>query len=297
MGLGSAAVKLNLELWQRGFFGNVKSVIDMGSQELRLPLNDFEELIHVAGVPNYSKKDFAPLSHLPGYLPCSPKPFYEMLGVEKYSCIDLGGDYGAIPLDLNMPLEDRSFYGQYDLVTDYGNNEHVFNTAEAYRTMHRLCRRQGIMAIIQVVYKGNGYYAYDPSFFEGIAAANSYKILFSSYVIVGRVSAGESSQFHVPLSRELLDLVDWTKVREVGICYVMQKQSDSDFKYPYQGEYLSQIQEHYGYKLQFLPEPPSRSYIPIHTMKSFRLRDLPHIVIRGLFKRLIRSLGDVSDFR
>lgn len=292
MGLGSAAIKLNLELWQRGFFGNIKSVIDMGSQEIRLPLDDFEELVRMAGTPKYNRKNFVSLAHFPGYIPCSSKPFYEMLGAEKYSCIDLSGDYGAIQLDLNMPLEDRSLYDQYDLVTDYGNNEHVFNTAEAYRTMHRLCKRQGIMAIIQVVYKGNGYYAYDPSFFEGLAATNDYRILFSSYVIVGKLG----SQFHVPLSRELLDLVDWTKVREIGICYVMQKQSDSDFKYPYQGEYLSRMQKNYGYELQFLPTPPSRSYIPVYTRRPFRLGTLFHIAFWGLFRRLVRKLGEVSDF-
>jgi hypothetical protein len=265
MGLGSAAVKLNLELWQRGFFRNIKSVVDMGSQELHMKLADFEELVRVAAVPNYKKKDFANLAHWPGYPRCSSKPFYEMLGAEKYSCIDLGGGHGAMPLDLNMPLEDHSLYGQYDLVTDYGNNEHIFNTAEAYRTMHRLCKRQGIMIIVQAVYNGNGYYSYDLSFFEGIAAANNYKILFSSYVIVGKTPTGISSgnQFCVPLSRELLDLVDWAKVEHIGICYVVQKQSKSDFHYPYQGDFLSEVQGHHGYELQFLPEPPSRTYLPL----------------------------------
>ena len=288
MGLGSAAIKLNLELWQRGLFRNIKSVVDMGSQELHLTLADFEKLVRVAGVPNYSKKDFTNLAHWPGYPFCSSKPFYEMLGAEKYSCIDLGGGHGAIPLDLNMPLEDYSLYGQYDLVTDYGNNEHIFNTAEAYRTMHRLCKQQGFMIITQVVYNGNGYYAYDPSFFEGIAAANNYKILFSSYIIAGKTPTSTSSQnrFHVPLSRELLDLVDWTKVQHIGICYVMQKQSDSDFNYPYQGKFLSQVQGHYGYKLQFLPDPPSRAYIPIYTIESFYLRTL----LRFAFWRLIWKL-------
>ena len=265
MGLGPAAIKLNLELWQRGFFTNIKTVVDMGSQELSLTPADFEELVRVAGVPNYRKKNFANLAHWPGYPRCSSKPFYEMLGIEEYSCIDLGGQHGAIPLDLNMPLEDHSLYGQYDLVTDYGNNEHIFNTAEAYRTMHRLCKHQGSMIIQQVVYRGNGYYAYDPSFFEGIAAANNYKILFSSYVIDGSTptTSGSNNQFHVPLSRELLDLVDWTKVQEIGICYVMQKQSDSDFNYPYQGDLVSAVQGHYGYELQFLANPPSRSYLPL----------------------------------
>ena len=276
MGLGPAAVKLNLELWQRGFFKNIKSVVDMGSQELHLTLADFEELVCVAGVPNYKKENFTNLVDWNRLPRCSSKPFYEMLGVEKYSCIDLGEGHGAIPLDLNMPLEDYSLYGQYDLVTDYGNNEHIFNTAEAYRTMHRLLKQQGLMVVIQVVYQGNGYYAYDLSFFEGIAAANNYKILFSSYVLR---ATGSINSFHVPLSRELLDMVDWTKMDHIGICYVMQKQSESsDFHYPYQGQFLADIQGHHGYWLQFLPDPPSRTYLPLreplHFLKTTSVKNL-----------------------
>jgi len=41
-----------------------------------------------------------------------------MLGIKKYSCVDLDKLYGAIPLDLNHPLKDKSLYGKYDLVTD-----------------------------------------------------------------------------------------------------------------------------------------------------------------------------------
>ena len=36
MGLGSAAVKLYLDVWQRNLLANVESVVDMESQELHL---------------------------------------------------------------------------------------------------------------------------------------------------------------------------------------------------------------------------------------------------------------------
>ena len=50
MGLGPAAVKLYLDLWQRGFFKNIKNVVEMGAQELHLKPADFEELVRVAGI-------------------------------------------------------------------------------------------------------------------------------------------------------------------------------------------------------------------------------------------------------
>ena len=289
MGLGIAAVKLNLELWQRSFFKNIKSV-DIGSQELHLKQADFEELIRVAGVTTYKKENFTPLANWPGQPRCSSKPFYEMLGVENYACIDLGREHGAIPLDLNLPLEDSSLYGQYDLVTDHGCNEHAFNIAEAYRTMHRLCKLQGLMIIVQSVWRGNGYYLFDKSFFEGIAAANNYKILFSSYIVTTNTptSAGSENEFHIPLSHELLDVIDWAKVLFIGICYVLQKQADSDFKYPYQGEYLSRIQGHHGYEIQFLPNPPSRTYVPLResVLEVTQVKVLINEVIRKIIRRI-----------
>lgn len=287
MGLGPAAIKLNLELRERGFYKNIESAIEMGSQELILTQADFEALVCAANVPNYKKENFINLANWPGSPRCCSKPFYEMLGVKKYSCIDLDREHGAIPLDLNFPLEDLSLYGQYDLVTDYGNNEHVFNTVEAYRSMHRLCKQQGFIIIAQALYGGNGYYAYNPSFFEGIAAANNYKIIFSSYVPVfhPRTKAASANEFHLPPSEELIEALDWTKVEAVGIYYVMQKQSAADFCYPYQGEYQSRVKGHYGYRLQFLPTPPSRTYVPIYSLETISARSLLQVLWRKAIKR------------
>ena len=158
MGLGLAAIKLNLELWRGGIFKGINSVVEMGSQELCLTLADLEEMVRTTGIAGYKKENFAALEKWPGVYCCSSRPFYEMLGIQKYSCVDLNKTYGAIPLDLNYPMEDKSLYGKYDLVTDYGTNEHIFNTSEAFRTMHRLCKTGGILIIGQVAYRGNGYY-------------------------------------------------------------------------------------------------------------------------------------------
>ena len=289
MGLGPAAVKLNLELWQRGLFREVKSVGEIGSQELHLPLADFEALVRAAGLPLARRERFSNLSNWPRHPRCSSKPFYELLGAERYTSFDLNRELGALPLDLNRPLEDRSLYGQFDLVTDYGCNEHAFNIGEAYRTMHRLCKPQGLMVILQAVYGGNGYYQFDLPFFEGLAAANRYAVLFSSYIISTKDERGDARQFHIPLSRELLRALDWSKVTEIGISYVFQRQADADFEYPYQGSYLSERQQHDGYQLQFLPAPPSPShtYLPVRgpTVEDTRTAHLVRTVCRRAIKK------------
>ena len=287
MGLGPSAVKLKLELWQRGYFKNIKSVAEIGSQEVHMQTSDFDQLVKSVGISNYQKDKFVNLANWPNHPRCPARNFYEMLGIEKYICVDINGDHGAIKLDLNYPLEDKSFYNQFDLVTDHGCNEHVFNVSEAYRTLHRLCKPGGLIIISQSVWGGNGYFLFDLSFFEGIAGANNYKILFSSYIVTlnKKASSGSENQFHIPLSRELLNSVNLSQMSEVGVCYVLQKQTADDFKYPYQGPSMSQMEGHEGFDLQFLPNPPSRSYVPV-AFQTTRTKTLLKIVADRIIKKI-----------
>jgi hypothetical protein len=316
MGLGPASIKLYLELWNRGLLANTKSVLEMGSQEIHLTKAHFEGLVHSAGLSDYDDKQFSELANWPGAPRCPAKKFYQLLGIEEYSCFDLNEELGGIPHDLNEPLTDSTYYGKYDLVTDHGTNEHIFNISETYRTMHRLCKIGGLLVIHQSLYGGNGYYNFDLSFFEGMAAANGYQILFSSFTVTlnrKNLNAEElrelprelngslgRDQFHIPLSNELLDVVDWSKDRaEIGICYVFQKKLDADFQYAYQGKYLTEIQGNHGYQLQFLPNPPARSYVPLISWSPKRMQGgvLEATPFRTLIQHLIWRLGKRAKVR
>ena len=108
MGLNAAAIRLNMELWERGLFKNIKSVVETGAQELHMDKKEFEQLVASYNLPNYKSKNFTPWGW-PGAPPrCSSKPLYELLGAEKYTSIDLTGQYGAIKLDLNLPQNVHS---------------------------------------------------------------------------------------------------------------------------------------------------------------------------------------------
>lgn len=310
MGVSTGAIKLYLELWQRGLFDNLESVIEMGSQELHLPHGAFEELLDSAGISDYDRTPFANLANFPGFPRCPARNLYKLLGVSEYRCIDMNGEHESIPHDLNEPFNDTTLYGQFDLVTDHGANEHVFNIAETYRTTHRLCKPGGIILIIQALYGGNGYYNFDQSFFEGMAAANDYSILYSSFLVglakkydIKELGPNPSmgkllEQFHIPLSRELIDVLDWNQdIPTVGICYAFRKNSDNEFKYAYQGEYLAQTQKNAGYRLQFLPIPPSRTYLPLRGVSEQSsnegiLNTVPlKTLIRHTSKRLLKRLS------
>ena len=61
---------------------------------------------------------------------------------------------------------------------------------------------------------------------------------------------------------------DMTKVKWIGVCAVLQKTSDEEFKIPYQGQYLSKKQNHNGFNRLFFKDPPSYSYIPVFNLNS-----------------------------
>ena len=265
MGISIAAVQNILELWQQGFLKKTKKVVEMGSQELHLKAVDFEEMLNMAGVRNFDKDNFPNLDNWPKQPRCSTKPFYEMLGVKEYSSFDINEEHNAILHDFNLPFEDVSLYSQFDLVTDHGACEHAFNIVESYRTMHRLCKPGGLIVIAQALWGGNGYFLYDKHFFDGIAAANNYKILFSSYVISPGTNTknGSANEFHIPMNRELLLTINLSNVSQIGVYAVLQKNDDEEFKVPYQGQYLSEQQGHFGFNRIFHQDPFDYSYIPV----------------------------------
>jgi hypothetical protein len=135
------------------------------------------------------------------------------------------------------------------------------------------------------VFGGNGYFHFDLAFFEGLAATNNYKILFSAYEVTD--PKGET-QHMVPLSRELMKMFDFTKIGIIGITYVFQKLENEDFKMPYQGNLLSQTQKNSGYQLQFLSHPPSRTYVPGYTgadLNSYSAKTLFAAVLKKVLRK------------
>ena len=285
MGYGIAAVQNTLELWQLGYFKNIKKVVEMGSQELHLKAADFEEMVMMAGVTNYEKEKFPNLDNWPKQPRCSSRLLYKMLGVDEHYNVDLNGEFNSIPHDFNLPFEDTSMYSQFDLVTDHCACGHSINIAESYRTMHSLCKPGGLIIVAIPLWGGNGYFLYDKAFIYGIAAANNYKILFDSYVIntCTKTKNGSGHGFHIPINKELLNTIDMTKVSWLGVHAVLQKQEDSDFKIPYQNDYLSEQQGHLGFNRLFYKDPPGGySYIPVFDLKS--------ISGKVLFKELINKV-------
>lgn len=107
----------------------------------------------------------------------TPKPareFYQRLGCSRYVAID-GNGKGTVTADLNLPLTPLKL-GTFDLVTDFGTGEHVFDQAQVWRTIHELTKPGGYIAFDRPHqgYTKHCFYLVTESLLLDLAEANGY---------------------------------------------------------------------------------------------------------------------------
>ena len=95
-----------------------------------------------------------------------------------YRCIDLVEADMVIYADLNRWNVPEELRGKFDLVTNMGTSEHVFNQENVFRVVHDLCRPNGTMfhSVPAIGYLNHGLINYHPAFFVLLAEANEYEI-------------------------------------------------------------------------------------------------------------------------
>ena len=211
-----------------------------------------------------------------------------MLGIKEYQSIDINGDYDAIRHDLNEPLVDKTKFKKFDIVTDHGTCDCIYNVGECYKTMHELAKKDGYIIIHQHAFKPFRYYMFDKSFFESIAAANNYKIIFNSYTVTPgeKTKHGSSYEYHVPASRAIFNMFNLSKNTPIGVYIVFQKQDDNDFKNP--GSYVSNNEDKNfsGFNRMFFKDSLEYSYIPSASLDL----DAPlGLLVKTIVKRLVKK--------
>ena len=109
--------------------------------------------------------------------------------------------------DIVMSVNDNNGSGRFITVPKSGDGTN-WAEAQAYENMFNLCKVDGHMWISQSLYGGNGFYNFDPSFFEGMAAANNLGVIYSAFV----VNIEPYKQFFMPCDKEMLKGINLNKV-------------------------------------------------------------------------------------
>jgi hypothetical protein len=126
------------------------------------------------------------------------RDWYGQQDVAQYTSIDANGLNGALVWDLNRPLVEydgvigiplyelagakshlrtiAELRGKFDIVTDFGTGEHIWNQDQVWRTLHELCKANGYIVFDRPTqgYGGHCFYLLDRSVIAAFCHANNY---------------------------------------------------------------------------------------------------------------------------
>ncbi len=188
--------------------------------------------------------------------------FFSDIGFPSYQAIDLNSELKAIPMNLNKVLKtEYGFHQQFELVTNNGTGEHIFNQATVFENCHNLCSTNGLMLHVLPLapWLNHGFFNFNPILFRDLAAANNYEV---SMLWIGRQNGSvyfdlrssekyqeaffEQKRPHNPtslLEDALLNLMleDGNIRHNVAIVCGLKKTSDTQFVPPIQGRYVGDV--------------------------------------------------------
>jgi SAM-dependent methyltransferase len=101
--------------------------------------------------------------------------FYEETGCSRYISID-GNGRATRTFDLNLPLP--AILGRFDLVTDFGTGEHIFDQRQLFKSIHQLVQNGGHFVWDRPCqgYRTHCFWLADECVYRNFAAANLYKV-------------------------------------------------------------------------------------------------------------------------
>lgn len=113
--------------------------------------------------------------------PDSQKHFYTALGLAEYKAYDYYDARAEYQFDFNYVINMRD---RFDVVTNFGTSEHVFNIGATFASMHNLLTvgGLGIFILPAMADIAHGFYNIHPILFKALAHFNKYEIVEHTYV-------------------------------------------------------------------------------------------------------------------
>jgi SAM-dependent methyltransferase len=183
----------------------------------------------------------------------STEAFYLALGFESYTALDVNTEMGARVVDLNKPIQGKHYdlVGKFDLVTNNGTGEHIFNQDAVFQNVHDLAKVGGAMLHILPMspWVNHGFFNYNPILFRDMAAANGYEWLFlwisdrwGNRVEIPPEDFEEAFREKKPKALEgVLGQVIGARGYDASIVVAWRKVRARGFRRPFQGKYLADI--------------------------------------------------------
>jgi hypothetical protein len=236
MGLGRAFLANLVELKRSGRIDGAARVVEIGSQQLAdgfLESGDLlDEIYRLCGRSRPHLGDPVGPENFTEKAPPA-ETFWSSLGFD-YVAIDYGGHRNSVALDLNRDAVPANLKGSFDLVINAGTTEHIANQENAFRVIHDLTRRRGVM-LHEVPAGGminHGFFNYHPRFFQNLAAFNLYEVVRLAVSFGSRANMLEHlRETNVQLGENAEEVRDAAVVDYV-IQAAFRRQTDQEFVTP-----------------------------------------------------------------
>jgi len=180
MAIGCVHTEWMFWLKRQGLFKAGSSLIDLGPQDIQVPIDYLKAL-----TGRLNDRALAPLADAV-YRDGTPRrdaqaAYYKLFGFDRYESADLEDDRATYKLDLNRPTAGLP---KFDVVTDFGTMEHVYDIARVFETMHALLNPGGLAlhVVPAFAFPNHGFYTPNPNVFVEFARANGYRVVDFSYV-------------------------------------------------------------------------------------------------------------------
>jgi hypothetical protein len=155
------------------------------------------------------------------------------------TAIDFDGTEHSSKQDLNYPL---NLPLRYDMVTNIGTAEHVFNVAQFFKSVHDYTLPGGFM-FHGLPFSGwvdHGFFNFNSTFYWDLAERNNYYLVFCMYTEISPLKI-------IPLENRdaVLNLAKNGGIGKNSLIHCLMKKNeiDSDFLLPIQGYYNSSISD------------------------------------------------------
>jgi hypothetical protein len=188
MGLGEGMLQEIVALKRASVLEGMTRVVEIGAQQLSNNLlradSQLKEALQLFAKPTVPQFGVSSNVGHTGALELQSEQappsqaFWEALGF-KYASIDFDGHRHSLPLDLNKDRVPIGWRSRFDLLVNAGTTEHVANQDNAFRVMHDLVRKRGIM-IHELPAAGtptHGMITYSIKFFWHLCRENNYEVL------------------------------------------------------------------------------------------------------------------------
>lgn len=219
-------LKILKVLINKGYFEGKKSVIEIGAKDVCESISEIKAFFNTIKLQNIDLYNLIIPYLVDGRLP--GRFIWESIGFDIYESIDLfDSTYNSLKFDLNKSLiQEYNFQRKFDVVTNFGCSEHVFDQMKVFENIHNLASK-GACIINSIPLKTNldhSFYSYHPNLFYSLAEANGYEIL--EFFLENRFIFAEFNYDALNYLNKYLD--------NLTLTIVYKKQKDDHFVIPYE---------------------------------------------------------------